>query len=141
LRHLVLYTASGRFYFLPSAGAHFDAAHDDTLCDVAIREKLGRPFSFTDQSCLGQSLFGHFGAFRQLAKVIETDDLIHYSKDIRETTLRDAASKRHLAAFELGLAATRTVMARSRLDTLVSLSGSLTRARARSTAKSLAIPV
>jgi hypothetical protein len=122
LSHLVLYSASGRFDFLPSASAHLDSAHGDALCGVSVREKLGGSLSFADQSGFGQSLLRHFSALRQLGKIVEPDDLMLYTKDIRETTLWDTASERHLTAFELRLAAARTVMARTCLDTLVSFS-------------------
>jgi hypothetical protein len=141
LRHLVLYSASSRFDFLPSASAHLDAAHHDTLRDIAIREKLGGTLSLANQSRFGQSLLRHFSALRQLGKVLETDDLILYTKDIREPALWYAPGERHLAALELRLAATGAVVARSGLDTLVSLARRLTGARPRSTSESLAIPV
>jgi hypothetical protein len=48
-------------------------------------------------------------------------------KDIGEPTLWQASRERHLSALEMRLAATRAVMARASLDSLVSLSGSLTR--------------
>src|SRR6185295_14496687 len=79
--------------------------------------------------------------FRQLGQVFKTDDLVFYTKDIRETALRDPAGERHLAALEVGLAAARAVVARARLDTLVSLARRLTGARARTTSESLAVPV
>jgi hypothetical protein len=141
LRHLVLYSASGRFDFLPSASAHLDPAHNDTLRGIAIREKLGGTLSLANQSRFGQSLLRHFSALRQLGKVLETDDLILYAKDIREPALWYAPRERHLAALELRLAAAGTVVARSGLDTLVSLARRLTGARAGPTSESLAIPV
>jgi hypothetical protein len=141
LGHLALYPASGRFYFLPSASAHLDAANGDALRGIAIRQKLGGTLSFANQSRFGQGLLRHFSPFWQLGKVLETDDLILYPKDIRETALGYTASERHLAAFEMRLAAARAVVARSRLDTLVSLAGRLSRARAGPTSDSLAIPV
>jgi hypothetical protein len=141
LRHLVLYSASGRFDFLPSASAHLDAADDYTFRGIAIREKLGGTLSFANQSRFGQGLFRHFSALRQLGKVLETDDLILYTKDIREPALWYAAGERHLTALELWLAATGAVMARSGLDTLVSLARRLTGARPGPTSDSLAIPV
>jgi hypothetical protein len=141
LRHLVLYSASGRFDFLPSASAHLDAAHDDTLRGIAIREKLGGTLSFANQSRFGQGLLRYFGALRQLGKVLETDDLILYTKDIREPALWYATGERHLTALELRLAAAGPVVAGSGLDTLVSLARRLTGARAGPTSDSLAIPV
>jgi hypothetical protein len=141
LRHLVLYPASGRFDFLSGAGAHLDATHRHTLCRVAVGEKLRWAFAFSNQAGFSQSFFRHFRAFRQPGQIVETDDLIHYPKDISKTTLWDAACERHLAALELGLAAARTVVASARLDTLVSLARRFPGARARTTSKSLAIPV
>jgi hypothetical protein len=141
LRHLVLYPASGRFDFLPSASAHLDSAHGHALCGVSIREKLGRSLPFADQSRFGQSVLRHFSALRQSGKIVEPDDLMLYTKDIRETTLRDAASERHLTALELGLAASGAVVAAARLDTLVALARCLAGARARTASESLAIPV
>jgi hypothetical protein len=141
LRHLVLYPASGRFDFLPSASACLDSAHGHALCGVSIREKLGWALSLTDQSRFGQSLLRHFSALRQSGKIVEPDDLVLYTKDIRETTLGDAASERHLPALELGLAAAGAVMATARLDTLVALARCLTGAGARTASESLAIPM
>jgi hypothetical protein len=141
LRHLVLYPASGRFDFLPGTSAHFDASHYDALRGIAIREKLGGTLSFANQSRFSQGLLRHLSALRQLGEVLETDDLILYTKDIRETALGYAASERHLAALELWLAAAGAVVARSGLDTLVSLARCLTSARAGPTSDSLAIPV
>jgi len=141
LRHLVLYSASGRFDFLPSAGAHLDTAHGDTFRGIAIREKLGGTLSFSNQSRFGQGLLRHFSALRQLGKVLETDDLILYTKDIREPALWYAAGERHLTALELRLPAAGAVVARSGLDTLVSLARRLTGTRAGPTSESLAIPM
>jgi hypothetical protein len=141
LRHLVLYPASRRFDFLPGARAHPDSAHGNALRRFAVGEKLGWASVFSYKAGLSQSFFRHFGAFRQLRQIVESDDLILYPKDIRETTLWDAAGKRHLAALEPGLAATRAVVARARLDALVSLTGSLTGARARTASEPLRIPV
>jgi hypothetical protein len=141
LRHLVLYPASGRFDFLSGTGAHLDAAHRHTLCRVAVGEKLRRAFAFSNQAGFSQSFFRHLGAFRQLGQIVESDDLIHYTKDIRKTTLWDAAGERHLAALELGLAAARAVVASARLDTLMSFARCLTGARARTASESLAIPM
>jgi hypothetical protein len=141
LRHLVLYPASGRFDFLPGASAYLDAAHRNALRRIAIREKFRGTLSFADQSRFSQGLLRHLSAFRQLREIVETYDLMLYTKDIRETTLWDAAGKRHLTALELRLATARTVMAGARLDTLVSLARRLTGARARTTSESLAVAV
>jgi len=141
LRHLVLYSASGRFDFLSSASAHLDAAHDDTLCGIAIREKLGGTLSFANQSRFGQCLLRHFSALRQLGKILETDDLVLYTKDIREPALWYAAGERHLTALELRLAAAGAVVTRSGFYALVSLTRRLTGARARPASEPLAIPV
>jgi hypothetical protein len=141
LRHLVLYSASGRFDFLPSASAHLDAAHYDALRGIAIREKLGGTLSFANQSRFGQSLLRHFSALRQLRKVLETDDLVLYTKDIREPTLWYSARERHLTALELRLAAAGTVVTRPGFDTLVSLTRRLAGAGARPASQPLAIPV
>jgi hypothetical protein len=121
LRHLNLYPASGRFDFLPRARAHFDAANRDTLRDLSIRQKLGGTFTAADQSSLGQCLLRHFGALWQPSQIVESDDLMFYTKDIRETALWQTAGNWHLAALELWLAAARAVMARPCLDTLMSL--------------------
>jgi hypothetical protein len=141
LRHLVLYPASGRFDFLPGACAQLNAAHSDALRRIAIREKLRRTFPFSDQARFRQGFFRHLGAFRQFREIVETDDLMLYTKDIRETTLWQTASERHLAALELGLAAAWSVMSAAGLDTLVSLARRLAGARARTTSESLAVPV
>jgi hypothetical protein len=138
---LDFYSASGRFDFLTGAGAHLHTAHGDRLRRVAVGEKLCRTFPFADQSRLRKSLLRNFRAFGQPGKVVKTHDLVLHPKDIRETTLWNAARERHLTAFELGLAATWAVVARARLDSFVSFAGSLTGAGARSTTESLAIPV
>jgi hypothetical protein len=126
---------------MPSSSAHFVAAHCYTFCGITVREKLGRTLPFANQSGFGQSLFRHLCPLGQLGEIVESDDLILCTKDIREPTLRYPARERHLTALELRLAPTWTVVARSRLDALVSLAGGLTRARARTTSESLAIPV
>jgi hypothetical protein len=141
LRHLVFYPASGRFDFLPGACAHLDATHSHALCDIPVSEKFGGAFAFADESRLSQSLLRHFSAFRELRQIVESDDLISYTKDIRKTTLWDTASERHLPALEPGLAAAMAVVAAARLDTLVSLARRFTGARARTASESLAIPV
>jgi hypothetical protein len=141
LCHLVLYTASGRFNFLPGSGAHLHAAYGNALCGITVRKELGRTLSFADQSGFGQSLFRHLCSLWQLGKIVESDDLILCTKDIRETALWYASRKRHLAALEMRLAAAGAVVARARLDALVSLPRGLAGARARTTPKSLAIPM
>jgi hypothetical protein len=138
---LDFYSASGRFDFLTSASAHLDSANRKSLRRVAIGEKLGWTLSFADQPCLCKCLFGYFGAFRQPSKIVETHDLMLYPKDIGEATLWNAARERHLTALELWLSATRSVVTRACLDSLVSLAGCLTGAGPGAAAKSLAIPV
>ena len=89
-----------------------------------------------------ESVSRHFGSFRKaLLEIAQTNDLMLNSKDIRETTLWQAPRERHLAAFELWLAAAGSVVACARLDSLVSLAGRLTGARTRSAAKPLAVTV
>ena len=86
MRHLVLYPASGRFEFLPSASAHLDSAHDHALSSVAISKNLGRTLSLTNQSSLDQRLLGDLGAFRKRREIIEADHLVlypsHYSGSV-----------------------------------------------------------
>jgi hypothetical protein len=76
-----------------------------------------------------------------MSEIVETDDLVLDTKDIRKPTLGDAASKRHLPALEMGLAATWSVVTAASLDSLVSLARSLASARARTTSEPLAIAV
>ena len=94
MRHLVFYPASGRFDFLPGARAYLDAAHRDALRRITVGEKLGGPFSFADQSRLGQSLFRHFSALRQLRQIVETDDLMLYTTTVNGRTQLDALYRR-----------------------------------------------
>src|SRR2546423_275796 len=138
---LRFYPASGRLDFLPRTRAHLDAAHRYTIAGFTVRQKLGGTLTAADQSGLDQSLLRHLSAFRQSCQIVESDDLMLYTKDIREPALWHTAGDRHLAALELGLAAAGTVMARTGFDTLMALAGSLTGARARTTAESLAIPM
>jgi hypothetical protein len=60
-------------------------------------------------------------------------------KDIGEPALWQPSRERHLSALEVRLAATGAVMARARLDSLVSLTRRLTRSRSGTAAKTLAI--
>jgi hypothetical protein len=138
---LDFYSASGRFDFLTGARAHLHTAHGHCLRRVAIGEKLRWTFPFADQSGLRKSLLRNFRAFRQPGQIVKTHDLMLDPKDIREPTLWDAARQWHLATFKLRLATAWTVVAGARLDSLVSFAGSLSSARARATAESLAIPV
>src|SRR5689334_24977172 len=100
---LRFYPTSGRFDFLPRACAHFDAANRDTLRDLSICQKLGGTFTAADQSGLGECLLRHFSALRQPCQIVESDDLMLYTKDIRETTLWQTPGDRHLATLELRL--------------------------------------
>ena len=58
---------------------------------------------------------------------------------IGEAALRQATRDRHLAAFEVRLAAARAVVARARLDTLVTLARRLAGAGSRTAAETLAV--
>src|SRR6187549_899195 len=118
---LLLDAASGRFDLLSCASAHLHAANSHGARHLAICENLCRTLPPMNQSDFGESLLSYLHSFRQTAQIVQTNDLMLYAKDIREPALWQAAAERHLATLEVRLAATRAVMARARLDSLVSL--------------------
>jgi hypothetical protein len=128
LSHLLLDAASGRFDLLTCASAHPDTANGDGALEIAIGEHLCRAFARTDESRCDERISRDLGSLRETRlEIAQTNDLMLNPKDIGETALWEASRERHLATLEMRLAATRTVMARARLDSLVSFSGRLTR--------------
>ena len=101
------------------------------------------PFGEANVAREGKDMtFVAFGPMvRRAIEVAETHDLMLYAKDIRETTLGQSARKRHLSTFELRLSTAGSVVTSTRLHSLVSLTGSLSGAGSRTTAKTLPIPV
>jgi hypothetical protein len=137
---LLLYAASGRFDLLACARAHPDSPDRYRAGQLSIGEHLSRALARADEAGLNEGLPRHFGPFRNAPlEVAQTNDLMLDPKDIRETTLRQAARERHLAALELRLASTRAVMSSAGLDSLVALARRLSRAGARATPEPLAI--
>src|SRR5207248_2770480 len=88
-----------------------------------------------------QRFFRHFAALRQPPEIIQSYRLMLDTEDVRESALRYAALERHLAAFEVRLAASRAVMACARLDSLVSLARSLASPRSGSAAEPFSVPM
>src|SRR5581483_9373218 len=124
---LLLDAASGRDNLLTSAGADLQPTHRHRLRDFAVREHFDRAFVLVDEPRLDERLAGDLAA--QLGQLVQTDDLIVLAERIGEAALRETTGDRHLAALEVRLAAARTVVARARLDTLVTLARRLTGAR------------
>src|SRR5687768_16825912 len=123
---LLLDAAAGRFDLFARARAHPDSANRYGAREIAIGEHLCRALARTDEAGLHERLARDFGTLRHAAlEIAQTNDLVLNPKDIGEPTLRQAPRQRHLAALELRLASTRTVMARACLDSLVSLAGRL----------------
>src|SRR5439155_8254653 len=81
----------------------------------------------------------HLRYQRNTHKVLERDHLMLDAERWREAALGRTPSARPLAALEVRLAAARTAMTRTRLAALVTLSGRLALARARTPAEPLAI--
>src|SRR5687768_10375891 len=137
---LLLDAAAGRFDLFARTRAHLDSTYGDSARQIAICEHLSRTLARTDQAGCNESLSRRFRTRRQtLLEIAQTNDLVLDPKDIGETALWQPSRERHLAALELRLSTAGTVMAGACLDSLVSLSGSLTRARARSAAEPLAV--
>jgi hypothetical protein len=120
---LLLDAASGRFDLSACARAHLDSANGDGALEIAIGEHLCRAFARTDESRRDECFLRHFGSLRNARlEIAQTNDLMLNPKDIGESTLWQASRERHLASLEVRLATARTMMARARLDSLVSLS-------------------
>src|SRR5687767_5755559 len=136
----VLYAAPGRKDFLARAIAHAHAANSHRLLDLAVGQQLRRALARANQSRFRERLSRDFLPANVL-EVAEAHDLVLDAERILEAALRQPARHRHLAAFEVRLAAARAVVARARLDSLVSLAGSLACARARPAADALAVTV
>src|SRR5262249_43781643 len=116
---LLLDAASGRDNLLTSAGADLEALHRHRLRDLAVREHFHRALVDPNEPGRGERLTRHLAT--QGRQIVEPHDLVVLMEVIRETALWQAPGDGHLAAFEMWLAAARTVMARTRLDTLVTL--------------------
>jgi hypothetical protein len=138
---LLLYAASGRDNFLTCRCTHLDTTKSHSAGRFTIGQQLCRSLPLADDSGILQRFLGDFRSFRQAIEIAEPDNLMLDAKDIRETTLGQTTRERHLATFELWLAATRSVVTRAGLDSLVSLTGSLSGSGSWTTAKTLAIPV
>jgi len=139
---LLLDAASGRFDLLACARAHLDAADSNCARQITICEHFCGTLSRNDESRLYERLPRSLYASRQaLLEIAQANDLMLDSKDIREPALWQSSRERHLAALELRLSATRTVMASARLGSLVSLAGGLAGARPRATANSFPVAV
>src|SRR4051812_43065622 len=118
--------------------ADLEAAHRDRLRQLAVGQHLHR--SLTLHEARRAERIGCHLALEQ-RELVEPDDVRFLAERVGEAALRQPARERHLTALELRLAAARTVMARARLDALVSLARRLARARARPAAETLAVPV
>src|SRR5437879_6351238 len=136
-KRLLLDAASGRDNLLTSAGAHLESLHGNRRSDRAVREHLDLSLVLIDQAGLDERVPRDLAA--QLRQVVQADDLRLLAERVREPTLRKTARDRHLAAFEMRLAAARTVVARARLDTLVTLTRRLAGARTRAATETLAV--
>src|SRR5699024_2620300 len=104
---------------------------------LTIREHLDGTLGRLDQAGLDQRVSRNLAG--ELLEIVETHDLRFFPERIGEAALGQPARDRHLTAFEMRLAAARTVMARARLAALVSLARGFASARARTAAKTLAI--
>src|SRR5688500_3004431 len=135
---LLLDAASGRDDLLPRRGAGLHAANGHGVRDLAIGEQLRRALPRADEARLEQGLGIHIA---QVGELAQANDLGLLAERVREPALRDTARQRHLAAFEVRLAAARAMVTRACLDALVTLAGRLAGAGARATAKALAVPV
>src|SRR3954469_23348349 len=123
---LLLDAAAGRHDLLARASAQADALHRDRLLDLAVREDL-ELLPRVDHARFRQRLDRDVAV--HLLEVRQANDLRFLAERVREAALRHPARDRHLAAFELRLAAARTVMARARLAALVTLARRLAGAR------------
>src|SRR6476646_9246116 len=131
----VLDAASGRDNCVTRGLAHLDAAHGHRLRQLAVGEELRRTLAAADQPLLHQRLARDLA---HLGDVGQRDDLMLHLERVREPALRQATRQRHLAAFELRLAAARAMMARTLLDDLGNLARRLAGARAGTAAEPLA---
>src|SRR5687768_13294595 len=138
---LLLDAASGRFDLRACAGAHLHAANGYGARQIAICQHLGRTLSLVDQPDVSERLLGNFHSLGQTIQIVQPNDLVLDAKDIRETALWQPPRERHLAALELGLPSARAMVARARLDSLVTLARGFPRPRTGTAPKALAIPV
>src|SRR4051812_1629759 len=133
---LLLDAAASRDDLLARAGAEANALRLDGLRDLAVGQHLELLAGF-DEACRGERLHRHVAA--DALEVRQADQLRFLAERIGEAALRHATRDRHLAAFELRLAAARAMMARARLAALVTLARRLAGARARAAAEALAV--
>src|SRR5215203_3451135 len=137
---LLLDAAAGRQDLLACARADLQPAHRHRDGELAIGQHLRRALPCRDQSGREQRLDRDLGVRPEQLEVAEAHDLVLLTERVREPALRDAARHRHLAALEVRLAAARTVMARARLRSLVTLARRLARAGAGAAPEALALP-
>src|SRR5260221_3966249 len=135
---LLLDASAGGENRLARFRAHLETAHRHRTRDGAVREHFHGPARLHEPR-RAQRVARHLAVDRR--KLIETDDIRLLAERIRETALRQPARERHLAALELRLAATGTVMSRAGLDSLVALSRRLARSGARTASQTLAVAV
>src|SRR5438132_526497 len=138
---LVLHAASGRHDLLARTRAHLDSANRVRGADVTVGEQLRRPLAAANEPGRRQRFLGDFAALGQPAQILEAHRLVLHAENVGEAALRQASRERHLAALELRLSAARTVVTRARLDSLVSLAGSLACARSGAPAEPLSVAV
>jgi hypothetical protein len=108
----------GRFDLRLGTGADLHAAHRERAPDFTVGKQLRRSMPRPDQSCRHQRFRRHV-VTDDLGQVVETDFLRILLERVGEPALRNAARDRHLAAFEMRLATTRTAMAGPRHRALV----------------------
>src|SRR5688500_16256099 len=138
---LLLDAASGRFDLRACAGAHLHAANGYGARQIAICQHFGRTLSLADQPDVGERLLGYFHSLGQTVEIVQPNDLVLDAKDIRETALWQPPCERHLAALDLRLPAAGAMVARARLDTLVTLTRGFSGARPRTAPEPFAVPV
>src|SRR5258708_26753313 len=125
LRDLLAGTAC-RFDLLPGRGGELRRVHGELLGQLAVAEDLDAVVAALDHPGLTQRRLVDRGAAFESLQVGQVHDRVVGLEDVRETALRQAPMKRHLATFE----AEHAGVARARLLTLLAAAGSLAVARA-----------
>src|SRR6266536_4420044 len=121
---LLLDAAPGRFDLPSRPRAQLDAANGYGAREFSICEYLRRAFAGADQSGLGQQLRGDLHPLRKPVEIVQPYQLMLDSKDISESALGETSRERHLAALEPWLPPAGPVMSRTRLDSLMTFTGS-----------------
>src|SRR5579872_568762 len=137
----VLDAASGRDNTVTHRRAHPDAADGHRARERAVRQQLGGSLALPDQSRLDEHVGRDLVFRRQLVDVTQVHDLRLHPEWIGEAALGQTARERHLAALEMRLVAARSVMAGARLDAFVPLARRFARARPRTAASPLPVPM